>query len=286
MLPQAQKDIRRALRGLKHQHHQQLLNEMAAHVGNVTEGRLCDAFVEAVERCGVKRLLGQEAPTALVSLYDFVTELTTEDIASYCRLMGLGKSGVCELSEGDGEDCNEEIDRSVLKRVLIDELYMTGFETLITGFPDTLLHSWCKALSAPPSADTHPIKFIMSSVFRLDYEALLSALPQTEEPVANVITTTAKQLPPPPQLPMSAPSPTVEPQPPEVSPLSPSSPTELFHELQPQTLSEHQEQIPHPEESLSPKPPPVSVFTPPQSPKTDKRRRIRRRRTRRTSTTK
>lgn len=167
MLPQAQKDIRRALRGLD----QQLLGEIEmagrASLGlDNDELNGCDSFVRAVEKCGLCKLLGSETPNEMVSLTDFVTDLSTEEMRRHCLFMGLDKSGVYTC---DGND------RGVMKRLMLDEMYMTGFESLLSTFPEAVLSRWCDSISVTPSDKPSNIKCIMAHVFKLDFD-----LPQNE----------------------------------------------------------------------------------------------------------
>lgn len=162
MLPQAQKDIRRALRGLD----QQLLGDIEragrASLGSDSKDlSACDLFVEAVEKCGLRKLLGSEALAETPSLMDFVTGLSTEEMGHYYLFMNLDKSGVCTC---DGTD------RSVMKRLILDELYMTGFEALLSTFPDAVLSKWCECISGKPSDKLSNIKCVMANVFKLNFD--------------------------------------------------------------------------------------------------------------------
>ena len=173
MLPQAQKDIRRALRGLD----QKLLGEIAlgarAALGLDSKGEIsgkdpntCDLFVRAVEKHGLSTLFGPEKPVEVGSLQDFLTDMSTEEMRRRYLFMGLDKSGVCTCGGND---------RSVMKRLILDEVYMAGFESLLATFPESVLSAWCEGTPDKFFDKHHCIRKIMARVFNLDFD-----MPQNE----------------------------------------------------------------------------------------------------------
>lgn len=177
MLPQAQKDIRRALRGLG----QELLNEVVANAETslgCSKSKpscelpyACDLFVKAVERCGISKLFGSQTESDAASIYDFVTDLSIEEMRDCYALMNLDKGETCACDDND---------RGVMKRLIMDEMYMTGFESLLSTFPSTVLRSWCKSFSSDTQTDDkQQIKNIMSHVFNLDFNCTKSKTKDT-----------------------------------------------------------------------------------------------------------